>query len=468
MSRLSELSLNEDFARRGRWWLPRRKSDTLAGEVSFSDRGIRLNLDGHFGIKEFQDPTGWFGSGFKAPLIHGQTVEGDFCMLLRSVVSGFDSGSRSFAPRYLLVSEETLGKSEPLVAEVLVHFSHLEEWACKQLIRTDRGGSPGTFNIAVATDRAEVFKIESDTAFKTLTLWTAIENHFKPGEVRLSHRSHFEIVFKSPQTIDGTTRFIGQLADLLTLLIGETAYITKVRIISKSRATNPPIVDVFSSWMRGDAAPVRAPEMCLPLDKLNAEERGIFSSWFEQSERLQPVYALLLSTMRKGQTHLQMDFLNLVQALETFHRRIYGGLTVPTDVYLPVKDVLKAAIPSGTPADLVERLGGLLEYGNELSLKKRLMHLCSTLKSESVESLLGVSEDGLSKLLQLVTDMRNYRTNYDDKLHSRVKTLIDDLVAAYNVNLRLRALTTLLLLRYLGLDETKLVNGLASRLHLAY
>jgi hypothetical protein len=468
MSRISEVSLDEDFARRGRWWLPRRKSDTIAGELSFSERGIRLKLDGHFDVQEFQDPTSWFGSRFKAPLILGQTVEGEFCMLLRSVVSGFDGGTRSFAPRYLLISEEPLGKSEPLVTEVLVQFSHLEDWAGKQLLRMNQGSSPETFSIAVATSRAEILKIQSDTAFKTLTLWTGVASRFKPGEVHLSHRSHFEIVFPSAQTLDSTTRFIGLLADLMTLLIGETAYITKVRIIPKSDAINRSTVDVFSSWMRGDTAPVRAPEMCCPLDKLSAVERGIFASWFEHAEKLKPVYDLLLSTMRGGQAHLQMDFLNLIQALETFHRRVYVGLTVPPNMYAPVRDALKRAIPPGTPTPLVEKLDGLLEYGNELSLKKRLMYLCSTLKRESVESILGVSEDRLSKFLQLLTDMRNYRTHYDEKLSSRVKNLLDDLVAAYNLNVRLRALTTLLLLEHLGLDETKLVNGLASRLQLAY
>jgi len=453
---------------RGGWWLPQKDSDTVAGELSFSERGIRLVLDGHFDIPEFRDPTTLFGSRYKAPIILGRTVDGESCMLLRSVISGFSGGSRSFAPRYLLISEGPLGDCEPQIAEVLVHYSHLEDWGSKQLVRTDRGAAPGTFNIVVPTNRVETLKVESDIGFQSLTLWTAVAQQFKPGEVHLAHRSHFEAVFHLPETIDSTTHFVGLLADLLTLLIGETAYVTKVRVIPKSEGAHPPIIDVFSSWVRGDSGPVRAPEMCCPLDRLSSEERAIFASWFKHAEELKPVYDLLLSTTRSAKTHLQMDFLNLIQALETFHRRVYGGQITSDQDYDAVRVVLRNAIPSGTAPELAEKLKSLLDYGNELSLKKRLTHLCRTLKRESVESLLGVSEDGVARFLQLLVDMRNFRTHYDEKLRSRVREISQDLVAAYNVNLRLRAFTTLLLLTHLGLEETKLATGLSSQLHLAF
>jgi hypothetical protein len=140
----------------------------------------------------------------------------------------------------------------------------------------------------VPTDRVETLKVESDTGFQSLTLWTAVAQQFKPGEVHLAHRNHFEAVFPLPETIDSTTHFVGLLADLLTLVIGETAYVTKVRVIPKSEEAHPPIVDVFSSWMRGDTAPVRAPEMCGPLDRLSSDERRIFASWFRNAEKLKP------------------------------------------------------------------------------------------------------------------------------------------------------------------------------------
>ncbi len=88
-----------------------------------------------------------------------------------------------------------------------------------------------------------------------------------------------------------------------------------------------------------------------------------------------------------------------MQALESFHRRVYGGQIVSAEEYEVVRGVLRNAIPPGTAPDLVEKLKGLLEYRNELSLKKRLTDLCKTLKRESVESILGVSEDGMAKFL---------------------------------------------------------------------
>jgi len=55
MSRLSELSLFEEFSLRGRWWLPTRKAEPVPGELNFSSDGIRLDIDGKFGVNELQD-----------------------------------------------------------------------------------------------------------------------------------------------------------------------------------------------------------------------------------------------------------------------------------------------------------------------------------------------------------------------------------------------------------------------------
>jgi hypothetical protein len=162
----------------------------------------------------------------------------------------------------------------------------------------------------------------------------------------------------------------------------------------------------------------------------------------------------------------QTIFLNLMQAIESFHRRVYGGEIVAAERYKLVRDALAGAIPQGADPDLVEKLTRLIEFGNEPSLKKRLRSLCATLKPETVQAILGV--DDLTRFLQLLADLRNYFTHYNESLMPRISHIVGDPIAGYNLNQRLRAFAALLVLKHLGLGEEKTARGLVSHLGLAY
>ena len=204
--------------------------------------------------------------------------------------------------------------------------------------------------------------------------------------------------------------------------------------------------------------------MPFPLAALGeAETKNLFKNWFRNIESLRPVYSLLLSTVYEPDQYVQSTFLSLVQGLETFHRRLYEGIYIPKAEYEETRKSLVAAIPLQTTPRIREKLTGMLNWGNELSLRDRLKETLGSLSQGSWTKLTNhsVQED----FIHTVVDIRNNLTHYKE---TKKPTIIEKSLEMYNLNQQLRAVLTVLLLKHLGVEENKAANALAAHLHLAH
>jgi hypothetical protein len=105
----------------------------------------------------------------------------------------------------------------------------------------------------------------------------------------------------------------------------------------------------------------------------------------------------------------ELRFLALSQAIESFHRRIYGGQYVTDKEYEPIRDVLIKAIPDNLDEDFKESLKKGLEHGNEFSLRKRLKGLVNQFWKNCLENFVKNKRD----FIDHIYDTRNYLTHWD-------------------------------------------------------
>jgi hypothetical protein len=98
------------------------------------------------------------------------------------------------------------------------------------------------------------------------------------------------------------------------------------------------------------------------------------------------------------------------------------------------------------PNPLKQRLSDYLNYGNEFSLRKRLKQLLNGLR-EATRKKITPKEEGF---VDSVVCTRNYLTHYNEELKDKATT---DLESQFNLNGKLRALISILLLREAGLSE---------------
>jgi hypothetical protein len=139
----------------------------------------------------------------------------------------------------------------------------------------------------------------------------------------------------------------------------------------------------------------------------SAEEK--IRRWFAAYEVFRPALALYFGARAGAHRYLNGRFLSLVQALETYHRRITDERVMDDDVFRKLSADLRDACPEEHRDWLAQRLA----YGNEISLAARLRQII-----EPFAARLG-DDDKRENLVRKFRDTRNYFTHYDKKLEDK-------------------------------------------------
>jgi len=244
------------------------------------------------------------------------------------------------------------------------------------------------------------------------------------------------------------------LQDLFSLIIQSTSYpimISGVCNFKENRLLNPEIFVYFP--LRGE------PNMEKEFDYRStlffyreAEDslKGMLKKWFENEERLKPVYNLYLSSLYNYDMYLEYKFLSLVQAIEAFHRIQYEGESkyIKDDDYKAIIEVLRERSTDIIEKSFREVLFNKLEYGNEYSLAKRF----KILFKEYLSEIFKVPKPDRNRFIGKVVKTRNYLVHQDKKLEAisfRDKEYI-------NANTILKTLIEIILLRELSFENEKI------------
>lgn len=363
MSR-SELDMFSEVSLKGNWWLPSNPGDQVSGTLHFSNENIKLRLDREFLVPDLV--SAYSVGSFKAPVVLGFTHDRSRCTVLRAFFLSSDQKEVVLAANALLVGVHLNDESNLLVKEALLRFIHLEDWTGQPLVRDEAGSAPDHFTFVVPTAAKQVFQVEGPPQFKRLVLWNGLQISRTRTQTNLTSQNHFQLYFDPPASLRKVNQMIRGLANLLSLLVGETALPRKVRLIPHEAGTDEArTVDYF---VPSRTVPPKAQsefDMPFPLrefDDGNSAE-SLFKEWFLKEEVLRPVCDLLLSTIYNPSQFVQSTFLSLAQALESFHRRTRDGIYVPKEDYTKIREALASAIPADTTPEFKEKLLGTLAFG---------------------------------------------------------------------------------------------------------
>jgi hypothetical protein len=186
----------------------------------------------------------------------------------------------------------------------------------------------------------------------------------------------------------------------------------------------------------------------------------MFEAWFSKAELLRAVYTLFFGSMYFSDMYPRFHFLNLIQAIETFHRNIRKGQYLTETDFEPIRTALTSAIPEGVGSDLRAALTNKIRYGYEYSLRKRLGQLFAELEPQTIKLI----TDDPATFAGKIVDTRNYFTHYTDELK---KLAFEDDEVHY-ANYKLRVLLIILLLKEIGLSEAIIREAVCHNRELLY
>ena len=451
----------EEFKYEGFWWLPEDPSIKISGTLFFDPKtGGRLELIGTF--KTFDDLKHINKEALSSSLliILGLSIEGKAITLYKCFETSFSLSFPGITRSAFFVNIIFIGchfekEEEILLDEVSINYSNLNEWAgitgFKQNTEFDQGDHLSQISLSYAQPNAILLKVELGSISLSCHFNSKSESAYS---FNFGQTTYFRIVPSSPRDLIWYLYGVMEnIRDFVSLAIGRASYPNIIICKSKgcyTKLADGEIVlnDILIYHRTGPysepSKPVYPHEMFFTLNDISENFGNIMNNWIIKAEVLQPVYDLYFGALYNPSLHLNYQFLSLAQAIESYHRRIFGGKYVSDDAYKSQRDAFIGAILPGTEQSFKKSLCNKIEYMNEFSLIKRLKYIMAKF-SEIMSSIVNSPDI----FVRDIKNTRNYLTHYDERLKTEAKKGKD----LYWLVQKMRALVEICLLSELGIED---------------
>ncbi len=464
--RLVDRTLLDDFEAKGVWWLPQRPENKVEGDLRYK-AGDRITLELIGTLRQPNSRT--LVTLEPQEIILGVTESGDLCTLVDTFESRYNPAflsevsTSNFIVNRLYVGKHFASREQIRFHSMAVCMTYLKEWLGKSPIEVEGLASAGPRKIVLPYRSKEVFRTTVKDGDFTLSFHSRLGMSFAPlDEVSCRHFTVFQIEPMDSHGYAWYDECRRRCEILFSLLVGEPVFSTtivglgeEIQIgdrVERERIAMFPVLR--ETKIKKDVHPA---EMPAPLSLIEDRIAGIIQTWFSKASALDPVYTLTSAVLYSTKIYLESEFLILMQALESFHRREYGGLYVSQEEYAGYYDQITRTLPTEMPQPLKDKLKNQLKYGNEWSLKRRILSLVDTL-SEDTRGKIAIN---IEEFVRRLVDTRNYLTHYDEDLKEKA---IQGSEGLLKVNQKLRGLLTLILLRLVGIQEEQCAPRLLARL----
>jgi len=463
----------EKFEYEGFWWLPNNPEMQITGTLKFDPiKGAKLELLGTFrdlGDFDLSNPL-------QPKIILGLTSNGKKITLYKCVESAqrldIPGIMRSSFYCSLVFVGNHFQREENIVFDTLsINYSRLEEWTRITGFKFDpKFNSEGhLLNYAVNYNYPKKIEIEIND------IGISFDYHLRSkmdiNEINLKQTIFIKIEPNQKIHFDNYQEDICyHLQNFLSLALGEAVY--PLTIKGKIRAQNSRSSDetendkeLFIFYSLGKlpdlSKKIHPYSMLFSFWEISDRFGEYLGNWFAKSDNLKPVYDLYFGTLYNPSMYVEHEFLSLIQAVESYHRRSNffsssnnGKYLKDEDFYNGVYNKFIKAIPKDLKSDFKKSLRHKFKYIHEFSLRKRLKEI---LKETNDITTLLIKDN--NKFIKDAVNTRNYLTHYDESIEKEAKR---DLKEIYKLNLKLKFILEVCFLKEIGMSM-KTISSLVSR-----
>lgn len=448
-----QYTLQDNFEKHGLWWLPDEPDNEIGGILRFEPGKLPiLELVGTF-------RSGWPNNErFKTEIIQGVTSDGIECTLCNNRANENFSAPgflrQVFYSQYILLGHHFDAFDEIQFNSYAVNYEYIEDWLFQRPYTFDVEHAKGKFEYNIHWPARTLFNEKLPKNGGTISLTTDLKTLGNSAtELRVQSEAYLKLEPDSPQHFEQFRKLFFDIQHFFTLLFGVSTFPRRISGFIKKEGNKTtldwPVTVYYNLPITPLSITLYRHEMLLPYDTIGEQLPMFLDSWLSNADKLRPVYDLFFSSLAKSDMFIENRFLNLVHALESFHRLMVGGQYVPSEEYDKYKANLAQFISEIIPSssnDLRNALRSKLEWGNEFSLRSRIK---SMLRELSDELRASVTEQSIGDFVEKIVKTRN-------ELVHQGKTQIMGDEEMYYVCQRLRILLTILLLQTLGLENVSI------------
>jgi len=475
----------DKFQFEGVFWFGSNKADYFPGSLSYSpDKGILLTVfrDGNRSIEAlnevFQDhgeidviQGSLIGKGYVTLLgannINSNTGLGLFGM--GSVEEHLHTFSKdTYQIDFLFIGDHIENPDSIDIQSVSFQSSYLDIWnslfsyiSSRNISAKERAVS---FSETYPSVNAHIDKIDSDISFTTVGYFQSQslpqKKNFELPDLELFHEDFIRLTPNTKHRFKWYLDQIQKLQRFFSFCINRPIFIHKLNLYSEINAEKyiPPIQVIYRQPGIDKIDKSIPDNMLIDLNDIKEHLAFALDTFFRFHDELdfQPVFELFASQYYYQDTNLINQFLNICQALETYHRKkqpdsYYRNPQILKEYLTPVEETIKS-LPSQFKglkfnSDKKKKISSSLYKSNTFSLLDRFNQL-----THSEFSITHLEVPDPSYFNKLVSDTRNYYTHYE--LGSKIVLEPSQL---YIANIQLKLWLSALLSKCFGIDEEKII-----------
>lgn len=448
--------MQTEFSVKGYWWLPSEPEKKLQGTLKYQpNQKIYLETLGFFGdFTSFNEPK-------QFEIIHGIDLNNKPITLVNCLqigismrFPGYQEGK--YFTHMFLIGEHFPSLEKIHFKEIYASLAYLDEWI--NIYGFKIGISPENireFSIEYHLPQEIIAKINESCSVSIyfacdFTIPLIVKKELHPKQKAL-----FRVKYSESRDYKEFLKIIHLFQDFLTFATGERSFPLEVYGITREDGDK---IDFFYNPVSRIDTPkeVMPHEMIFTFIEISDSFEERLKNWFDRAGILRPVYILYFTTRYHSFLYTENRFLNLIQAIETYHSRICDKKYIPSEICNAVRDKLIEAIPNySIPeySDFKTSLIARLNFINEYSLRKRLKSLLS-----DVNEVFHFFIENPNEFIDKVVDTRNYLTHYSMSAESSAVRGKD----LFYLTEKVKILVEIILMRELGFSCDE-INGIIHR-----
>jgi hypothetical protein len=445
---------------RGVWWLPSAPHDTIVGTLIFDER-LQLDAIGYFEehgddqslearlsrLQQLQPTT--------YPIIHGLTTDSKKITLCRCVTVGSRSGSGApethFAPQVAFIGDH-MGRLEELrFTKAAAALAHLPRWTGITGLEYSTDPHPTDANRSSSFTQRLKLKVTNPVQVEDFDLRFGNRGNITIGtydrailDQMIVVEFDFALAKGFAQLINWTIR---HTENLLSLAVGAPSSILDLYVVTENAKDGRELRVLLPSARRKHARVVEPFRMAFTFADIAQIWPSPLARMFEVRDHVRSALDLYFAVVNSPGLYIEVQFLNLAQALESLHRGRGPSPIMKAEDFDRVRERIEAMLMAndlGLKKDARASLCGKLNHWNEITLRKRLRQILKSLRPAARRAL-GDNQDFVHR----VANTRNYLTHRVPEL----AYTLDDIPSLIRLTKRMRFVVEQGLMQLIGIPE---------------
>lgn len=421
----------------GEWFIPGKVEEKIFGTLKY-EPNERIILSAFEGFeKEF-----FLEDLHHIKIIHGKTIDGKRITLFNciEIFTKSDFKQKKYSKwnvDYVFIGHYFDNESDIKSYKTSAYFPILTEWMFKNGHQLSTKLYSRSFDLKYESPLDIKYKIDNDYEIEFyfhIVHDLSARNSFKSQQKNLvsiisdESKDFFEVIKK-----------IYSFQDLITLLSFRPIYLSSLHILNND---NDYPIEVLIAFNK-----IKEDKKLLFISKYSELEDNfeeILKKWYDLEKKAPEILGLFSEIFYNEGRILENRFLNLVQAIESFHRKLRKNfLLEPDDFKAKVNEIVNS-VPEKYKSYVKEKLN----FGNEPTLHNRLDELLAEVPNEVLNILIFDKETFIKNIKQT----RNYYTHYDDRLKQKALQGQD----LFNLIEKSKVLFLIILLQEIGFNKDQI------------